>query len=228
MVSIQSLLLITAVLTGAGPDPYQRAFDDNYPVAPEPTAEAPLPTPAPSRPRQPNALPQLATKSPAGTLAPPSKAATESPLPTLPNISLRTMAAAGGAVIGLFMLVAWSLRRRGPSASRWLPREVVEVLGRAPLDERGQLHLLRLGSKLVLVAVSPGHVSTVTEVDNPAEVERLTAACYQPNSRGPNTSLRKSRRLEPIFSGQATMSGKDRFEFAQLDQFDPNDEEGES
>ncbi len=73
-----------------------------------------------------------------------------------------------GAAVGLFLIVAWIMRRGMPKGSGVLPREVVELLGRAPLAGRHQLHLLRLGSKLLLVSMSQAGVETLAEVTDPA------------------------------------------------------------
>lgn len=82
-------------------------------------------------------------------------------------------------VLGLFLIVAWAMRRVGPASSPLLPREVVEVLGRAPLAGRQQVHLIRLGRKLVLVSVTATGIETLSEVTEPEEVDRLTGLCRQ-------------------------------------------------
>ena len=77
-------------------------------------------------------------------------------------------------VLGLFFALVWFMRRGLPKGSRVLPSEVVEVLGRAPLAARQQMHLVRFGHKLLLVSVTA----------EPAEVDRLAGICQQaqPNS----------------------------------------------
>jgi flagellar biogenesis protein FliO len=62
-----------------------------------------------------------------------------------------------------------------------LPADVVSVLGRVPLAARQSAQLLRVGNKLVLVSLSPGGVETITEVTDPAEVDRLAGLCQQSN-----------------------------------------------
>jgi hypothetical protein len=52
-------------------------------------------------------------------------------------------------VLGLFLGLAWAMRRATPCGSLLLPGEVFEVLGRAPLASRQQVHLLRCGKKLL-------------------------------------------------------------------------------
>jgi flagellar biogenesis protein FliO len=58
-----------------------------------------------------------------------------------------------------------------------LPREAVEVLGRTTLLGRQQVHLVRCGNKIVLLSVTPGGVETLTEIADPAEVDRLHSIC---------------------------------------------------
>jgi flagellar biogenesis protein FliO len=80
-------------------------------------------------------------------------------------------------VLGLFLVVVCVSRRFAPAGSALLPKEVIELLGRAPLAGRQSLQLVRVGNKLLLIALSPGGASTLTEVEDPLEVEHLTALC---------------------------------------------------
>ncbi len=91
-------------------------------------------------------------------------------------------AASLAIVLGLFLLVAWAVRRGMPKGTACLPSEAVEVLGRANLFGRQQVHLVRCGSKLLLVHISPTSVETLTEITDPAEVERLAAICQHPQA----------------------------------------------
>lgn len=93
--------------------------------------------------------------------------------------SLVTVASSLAVVLGLFLVVAWAMRRAVPGASLTLPGEVVEVLGRATLAGREQVHLLRCGSKLLLVSVSQSGVEPLTEITDPDEVGRLAGLCRQ-------------------------------------------------
>jgi flagellar biogenesis protein FliO len=98
--------------------------------------------------------------------------------------SLVTMLAALGSVAALFFVAAWLLKRGMPAGARLLPTEVIEVLGRTPLAGRQQAHLVRIGSKMLVLAVSPNGVETLTEITDPLEVDRLAGLCQQvrPNS----------------------------------------------
>jgi flagellar biogenesis protein FliO len=98
--------------------------------------------------------------------------------------SVVTVAGSLALVLGIFFLVAWGMRRASPAGGTALPGEVFEVLGRAAMASRQQVHLLRCGNKLILVSVTTAGAETLTEITDPAEVDRLAGLCRQahPNS----------------------------------------------
>jgi flagellar biogenesis protein FliO len=101
------------------------------------------------------------------------------------------MASSLAIVLGVFFLVAWGLRRATPAAGTVLPGEVFEVLGRAPMASRQQVHLLRCGHKLVLVSVTPAGAETLTEVTDPVEVDRLAGLCRQAHPHSATAAFRQ-------------------------------------
>jgi flagellar biogenesis protein FliO len=131
-----------------------------------------------------------------------------SPLPLKPRASanhaetgerpggLRSVVTVGGSlavVLGIFFLIVWVLRRASPSGSGTLPAEAFEVLGRAPLANRQQVHLLRCGNKLLLVAVGAAGATTktLTEITDPVEVDRLVGLCRQARPASPAATFRQ-------------------------------------
>jgi flagellar biogenesis protein FliO len=102
----------------------------------------------------------------------------------MPAGSLYTIVSALAIVIGAFLILVWLLRRGGQKAAAALPADVVSVLGRVPLAARQFAELLRVGNKLVLVCLTPAGPTTLTEVTDPAEVDRLLGLCqqYSPHS----------------------------------------------
>jgi flagellar biogenesis protein FliO len=107
-----------------------------------------------------------------------------------PNFKpLATGAASLGLVLGLFMLVVWSLRRGMPKGTGILPPEAVEVLGRAPIAGRQHVHLVRCGNKLVLLSAQGAGMETLTEISDPTEVERLQEICRHTTT--PNGALKQ-------------------------------------
>jgi flagellar biogenesis protein FliO len=105
--------------------------------------------------------------------------------------SLATTAGSLAVVLGLFFALVWMMRRASPKGSVLLPGEVVEVLGRAPLAGRQQMHLLRCGNKLLLVSVTPAGAETLTEVTDPLEVDRLAGLCRQAHPQSATAAFRQ-------------------------------------
>lgn len=93
-------------------------------------------------------------------------------------------------VLAAFFAITWFMRRGMPNRLAALPTEVVEVLGRSTLATRNQMHLIRVGNKLLLVSVTPTGAETLTEITDPAEVDRLGAICSQQQTSGIAQSFR--------------------------------------
>jgi len=161
----------------APPAPYD--FSAGGPVR-QASYQAPAPAPVAAPPRV------LPTAQPTPVrLSPPSRANSTSPIAGNKGLpSVATVIGGLAIVLGIFFLVAWGMRRAAPAGSGALPGEVFELLGRAPLGGRQQAHLLRCGTKLVLVSVTPSGAETITEITDPVEVDRLAGLCRQaqPNS----------------------------------------------
>lgn len=109
----------------------------------------------------------------------------------LPKIESFTTAGAGLAiVVGLFLVCMWLLKGSTPKSTSPLPSEAVSVLGRVPLAARNFAHLMKVGHKLVLVAITPEGVSTITEIEDPAEVQRILGLCMQNNKHSTSAEFR--------------------------------------
>jgi flagellar biogenesis protein FliO len=107
---------------------------------------------------------------------------------------LSAMFTVGGSlsiVLGLFLVVAWAMRKTAPRGTNRLPKEVFEILGRAPLGARQQVQLLRYGSKLLLVSITPHGTETLTEVTDPLEVDRIAGICQQGNPKSSTAAFRQ-------------------------------------
>jgi flagellar protein FliO/FliZ len=105
--------------------------------------------------------------------------------------SLVTAAASLGIVLGLFLLVVLVVRRGMPKNAALLPREAVQVLGRAPLAGKQQVHLVRCGNKILLLCISNTGVETLTEITDPVEVDRLAVICQQMRPHSVTSSFRQ-------------------------------------
>jgi len=81
------------------------------------------------------------------------------------------------AVLALIYLTAKVLRKSMPAAQRTLPAEVIQVLGRKPLDYRHSIHLIRCGSRLLVVGASQEGLTTLCEMTDPVEIDYLAGLC---------------------------------------------------
>lgn len=157
----------------------------------EPAQEAKLGDRKNSAPRE---LPASKTKviplRPRGTGRGADAAESKQTKPVTVTSSLWTGLAALTVVLGLFLIAAWVLRRGMPAASGRLPAEVVEVLGRTPLAARQYAHLIRCGNKLLLVHLSQGTAETLTEITDPAEVDRIAGLCRQSHPQSTTATFR--------------------------------------
>jgi flagellar biogenesis protein FliO len=145
--------------------------------------------------RAPRQLPPDKAKSlplpPRGAARASDTGETEPARPVKLTSSFLTGLAALAVVLGLFFVTAWALRRGMPAAPGRLPSEVVEVLGRTPLATRQFAHLIRCGNKLLLVHLAPGTAETLTEITDPAEVDRIAGLCRQSHPQSTTATFRQ-------------------------------------
>ena len=125
-------------------------------------------------------LPQRSAPD-AVSLAPRGSADSSLAAKTIPSFA--TVFSSLAIVVGLFLVVAWVMRRKLGGDALSVPTDVVNLLGRLELPGRHQLQLIRCGSKLLLLSVSAGAAETLTEITDPIEVDRLAGLCQQRDSR---------------------------------------------
>ena len=83
-------------------------------------------------------------------------------------------------VVALIVGGAMALRKHVPLASRPLPAEVVQVLGRRSIDARHSIQLVRCGTRILILANSAQHgLQMLSEVTDPVEVDLLAGMCKQ-------------------------------------------------
>lgn len=101
--------------------------------------------------------------------------------------------AIGMIAVGVAFLIGigWFAAPRSRRAAALLSPEVLEVLGRATLGPRLTLHLLRCGNRLILVAMSPEGVNTLSEITDPQEVADLLALCRRNSPHAVTESFRQ-------------------------------------
>ncbi|MBI3865641.1 MAG: FliO/MopB family protein [Planctomycetia bacterium] len=81
------------------------------------------------------------------------------------------------AVLALVYLTARVLKKSLPAAQRSLPVEVVQLLGRKALDYRNSVHLVRCGSRLLILGSSQAGLTSLGEISDPVEVDYLAGLC---------------------------------------------------
>ncbi len=106
-----------------------------------------------------------------------AKRSLDRPAPNPPTTATGTVVSSLAIVLGLFAALVWFSKRFAPAGSAALPKEAVELLGRAPLAGRQTMQLIRVGNRLLLVALSAAGAETLTEITDPLEVEHLAGLC---------------------------------------------------
>ena len=119
--------------------------------------------------------------------------ATHRETPAMPSAgpAILSMFGSLAVVVGLFLGLIWLLRRGSPKSIRLLSSDVVELLGRSPLAGRQQMHVIRFGNRLLLVAVSPDGAETLAEITDPPEVDRLAGLCQQAQPHSATQAFRQ-------------------------------------
>lgn len=85
----------------------------------------------------------------------------------------------GGLAVVLCVVggLAWLARKHLPTTVRGLPTAAVEVLGRRTIEPRAAVHLVRVGNRILLLGITPGGLTTLTEFSDPEEVDHLAGIC---------------------------------------------------
>lgn len=124
-----------------------------------------------------------------------------------------------GAMVGVLTLAGrWLKPYLG--TPRGLSIDALELLGRRVIEPKVSIHLVRCGSRILVLGVSPDGVRTLSEIADPDEVDRLTEACLNPNdsrsvaASGRTASLRDvppavSERISPASLGTSTSSKRE-------------------
>jgi flagellar biogenesis protein FliO len=100
-------------------------------------------------------------------------------------------------VLGLILSVAYAFRKHIPLATKILPPDVIEVLGRRFIDQRNCVQLIRCGNRILIVAHSPTHgLQTLGEITDPVEIDSLAGRCKQSDTASTTS------RFEELVAGQ--------------------------
>ena len=79
-----------------------------------------------------------------------------------------------GAVLLLIAIVAWGIKRFGPKAQ--LGGSAIRILSRSHLSPKQSLALIRVSDRVMLVGITPDHISHLTTFDDPVGVDVMTAS----------------------------------------------------
>jgi flagellar biogenesis protein FliO len=80
-------------------------------------------------------------------------------------------------IVVVIVLAARVWKKHGPRINAGVPAEALEVLGRRHLDARQTIHLVRLGSRILVLGSSPAGLRTLAEITDPVEVDSLAGLC---------------------------------------------------
>lgn len=83
-----------------------------------------------------------------------------------------------GVITALLIVLILILKKFRPQEAKPLSKEVFEILGKSPLAFHQQLYYLRCGNRLFVVSVSQNGVDRIGEIEDLAEVERITRICH--------------------------------------------------
>ena len=118
--------------------------------------------------------------------------------------SVVTMFASLFIVIATFLIFALLFKKVSPKGNRPLPSELIENLGRTSLTQKIQLHLLRLGNRLILVSVTLDGVHPITEITDPDEVVQLLGLCRRLD---PNSSTQNFKKMYDAVAAEPPTGG---------------------
>jgi flagellar biosynthetic protein FliO len=77
-------------------------------------------------------------------------------------------------VLALIAGTAYLLRRFLPGSQRVGRSSAIEILSRSVINPKQSLCLVRLGNKLLLVGLSPNHMSCLANIDEPEEIAQIS------------------------------------------------------
>jgi flagellar biosynthetic protein FliO len=77
-------------------------------------------------------------------------------------------------VLALIAGTAYILRRFLPGSQRVGRSSAIEILSRSTINPKQSLCLVRLGNKLLLVGLSPNHMSCLANIDDPEEIAQIS------------------------------------------------------
>jgi len=99
-----------------------------------------------------------------------------------------TVIFATALLAGAIWLLGRIIRRSGYAPGRTMPVDVLEVLGSRAIDRNQVIHLIRCGSRILVVGSSSEGLRTLSEISDPVEADLLAGACRHHRSATGNSS----------------------------------------
>lgn len=101
------------------------------------------------------------------------------------SLNWQRMLTSLGLVVGGYLAVVLLFRTIASGKGGRLPSSVFELVGSTRLNARQSLQLVRVGSRLLMLIVSPEGAQAVGEISHPGEVETLVSMCDRRARRRP-------------------------------------------
>jgi flagellar biogenesis protein FliO len=108
--------------------------------------------------------------APVGTSATGPEKSTLAPSNAIGRHSMRTVASSLAVVLGVFLLLLALFRKQH---QRTQGSSLMETLGQIQVAPKVKLHLVRFGSRLLVLHITPNSVQRVAEISDPNEVQQL-------------------------------------------------------
>lgn len=95
-------------------------------------------------------------------------------------------------VVALILALRWLLRRGARLRSAGSAAQVIEVLSRTGVSARQSLLLVRVGRRLLVVGAAPESMTTLAQIDDPAQVAELIGSLEQARANSLSNSFARA------------------------------------
>jgi len=119
-----------------------------------------------------------------------------------PTSSLWTTFGALLTLIAIILVAARLWKRHLPRVGGLLSGDVIEMLGRTPIDQKRQLQMIRIGSRILVVGTWGEGMVTLAEITDPSEVDCIAGLC-----RDSGLGASGTRPFANLFRRQSPPSG---------------------
>lgn len=105
-----------------------------------------------------------------------------------PVDSLWTTFGALLVLIAIILVAARIWKQHLPKVGGMLSGDVIQMLGRRPIDQKRQLQMIRIGSRILVVGTWAEGMVTLAEITDPSEVDCLAGLCRESGGDASGTS----------------------------------------